>query len=56
MSRLSASPILADWTFTHINGTIWGGKGKPVGDLNGNTNTAQMSLKIAGERNLVPIS
>jgi len=45
---LASSPILADWTVTHINGTVWGGKGKPVGDINGNTNSAQMSVKIAG--------
>lgn len=56
MRKLAASPVLADWTFTHINGTIWGGKGKPVGDIQGNTNTAQMSIKVAGGGELVPIS
>ena len=46
--KLASSPVLADWTFTHVNGTVWGGKGKPVGDINGNTNTAQMKIKLAG--------
>lgn len=54
--KLSASPILADWTVTHANGTIWGGKGKPVGDIQGNANSAQMSVKLAGGGELVPIS
>lgn len=54
--KLAASSVLADWTITHINGTIWGGKGKPVGDIQGNTNTAQMSVKLAGGGELIPIS
>jgi hypothetical protein len=56
MRKLSASSVQADWTITHINGTIWGGKGKPVGDIQGNTNTAQMPLKIAGGGQLTKIS
>lgn len=46
--KLAASPVLADWTFTHINGVIWGGKGKPVGDIQGEGNKAQMKIKISG--------
>lgn len=45
---LASSPVPADWTFTHINGTIYAGKGKPVGDYKGNGNTAQVPLKISG--------
>ena len=56
MRKLAASPVDADWTFTHINGTIWGGKGAPVGDIQGNTNTAQMSIKISGGGQLTKIS
>src|SRR6056297_3472914 len=33
MTALAGSPQLADWTFTHVNGTVYGGKGKPVGDI-----------------------
>jgi hypothetical protein len=54
--KLTASPVLADWTITHINGVVFGGKGKPVGDIKGNTNTAQMSIKLAGGGQLTKIS
>lgn len=46
--KLAGSPVDADFTITHITGVVWGGKGRPVGDINGNTNTAQMSIKLAG--------
>jgi hypothetical protein len=45
---LAASPVLADWTISHINGCVYSGKGKPVGDLQGNGNQATFNLKIAG--------
>ena len=48
LCELAASPIPADWTITSISGAIWGGKGKPVGDLKGSTNTGQIPLKLAG--------
>ena len=47
LADLSASPILSDWTITSITGAVFGAKGKPVGDIKGNTNTAQISLKLA---------
>jgi hypothetical protein len=56
IAALAASPVLADWTITSISGAIWGGKGKPVGDVNGNTNTAQTTLKLAGSGILRRIS
>lgn len=45
---LASSPVLASWTITHINGDIYGGIGKPIGDLKGNGNTATFPLKLAG--------
>lgn len=45
---LAASSELGVWTISHISGVVWKGKGKPVGDLNFDTNTAQMPLKVAG--------
>lgn len=45
---LAGDPIDAEWTFTHINGTVWGGTGSPVGDIQGNGNAATMSLKVSG--------
>lgn len=46
--QLSSSPVLAEWTWENVNGTVYKGTGKPVGDLQGNANTGQFSLKVAG--------
>lgn len=54
--KLAASPVLADFTFTHINGAVWGGKGKPVGDIQGSTNSGNMKVKISGGGELTKIS
>lgn len=45
---LAGSPVLATWTITHINGSVYVGTGKPVGDIAGNGNNATLPLKIAG--------
>lgn len=45
---LCTSPVLGTYTFTSINGTVYQGLGKPVGDIKGNGNTAQASVKFAG--------
>lgn len=45
---LAGSPVPAEWTFTSINGTVWGGTGKPVGELPGNGNTALITLVVSG--------
>jgi hypothetical protein len=47
-SKLAASPVDADFTFAHISGVVWGGKGRPVGDIQGSTKDAQMKIKISG--------
>lgn len=48
LTALAGDPLQADWTVHHLNGTVWGAKGSPVGDLQANGNTATMTLKIAG--------
>ncbi|MFA6057281.1 MAG: hypothetical protein WC756_03715 [Taibaiella sp.] len=48
LAALQADPQDADWTFTHVNGTVWGGKGSPVGDLQFNTSAATIEIKIGG--------
>lgn len=53
---LAGDPVEADWTITHINGTVWKGKGAPVGDIQGNGNTATMAIKISGGGELKKIS
>lgn len=53
---LAKHPLPADWTISHLNGTVYGGKGKPVGDLAGNGNKATFPLKLAGGAGLKKIS
>lgn len=48
LPQIAESAEEATWSFTHISGTIWQGKGIIVGDLQPDTNAATMSLKIFG--------
>jgi hypothetical protein len=52
VNNMAASPLLADWTITHISGAVYGGKGKPVGDVQGSTGAATFALKLAFEGKL----
>jgi len=45
---LAGSAEDSTWTFTHISGVIWRGKGRPVGDIQIATGTAQITVKISG--------
>lgn len=56
LKGLASSPVEAEFTIQHINGTIYGGKGKPVGDLKGNMNSATFPLKISGGGELSKIA
>lgn len=47
-TALAGDPAEADYTITHSNGTVWAGKGAPVGDIQPNGNAATFTLKIAG--------
>lgn len=53
INQLAADPQPADWTISHVNGAIYSGSGKPVGDYQGNGNTAVFTLKVAGGGKLV---
>ena len=48
VSKLAGDPEDTTFTITHINGTIWGGVGRPVGDVAGNMNTGVLPIKLAG--------
>ena len=37
-----------DWTISSVNGTVYAGKGYPVGDINFNGNAATFALKVSG--------
>ena len=56
LQDLQESPLAADWTIEHISGAIYGGKGKPVGDLNADTNTALITVKLSGGGKLEKIN
>lgn len=48
LNALCASSEDAVWTFSHVSGAIRKGLGRPVGDIQVDTNTAQLPIKIAG--------
>lgn len=48
LKLLASSPVQADWTISHVNGTVWKGKGKPVGDIQANGNAGTIGFKVAG--------
>jgi hypothetical protein len=56
LSDYAADPVEGDWTVSHVNGKIWGGKGKPVGTIPGEGNAATVPLKLAGGGRFLPIN
>lgn len=56
LNTLAGDPVEANWTVTHINGSIYSGLGSPVGDLVGNVNNATFPLKLAGGRKLEKVA
>lgn len=56
LADLSQSPVNADWTISSVSGAIWAGRGRPVGDIQGNTNAATIGLKLAFEGTIKKIS
>ena len=48
LSNLAGSPVLADWTFTCLNGVVYQGLGKPVGDMIGDGMASNIPLKVSG--------
>lgn len=53
--KLAEDPDPANWTVQHSNKTVWGGKGIPVGDIEGNSNAGTFTLKLAGAGKLKKI-
>lgn len=48
MNALAEHPVPADWTITSVNKTVYGMKGIPVGDIEGNGNAGTFPLKVSG--------
>lgn len=55
LAKLSKHPDLGVWTFALISGTIYKGKGRPVGDQQLDSNAGTMTLKVAGSNQLEKI-
>jgi hypothetical protein len=47
IAALAEDPVPAQWTFSVINGVVYGGEGMPVGDIQGNINQGTTTLKVA---------
>ena len=47
IAALAADPVPAEWTMSHINGTVWSGSGFPVGDIQPDMNAGTWTVKIA---------
>ena len=52
MEKLADSNVETDWTISHSNGTVYGGKGMPVGDLQWNGNASTFTFKASGGQKL----
>jgi hypothetical protein len=52
---LAESTEETTWTVSHISGAVYKGKGKPVGDLQGNGNAATFTLKVSGSGKMAKI-
>jgi hypothetical protein len=48
VNALMAHPELGTWTFSMLNGAVYKGKGRPVGDVQTDSNAGTMTLKVAG--------
>lgn len=48
LPALAESPDPGVWTITHISGAIYKGTGEYVGDIQADSNTAQMTIKVSG--------
>lgn len=55
LSKITEQTEEADWTISSINGTVYGGKGLPVGDLNWNGNASTFTFKVSGGVKLLKI-
>lgn len=56
LSQLASDPLDAQWTISHVNGTVWSGLGTVVGDINGSGQDATIPMKISGGQRMTKIS
>ncbi len=48
LKAVAGDPNETVWTMTHVSGAVSKGTGSPVGDLNWDSMTSQLKLKVAG--------
>lgn len=56
LASLQASPVLGEWTIRRINGVVYRGTGKPVGDIKPNGNASTIAFKCSGGGVLEPVN
>lgn len=56
LSDLAGDPVDAQWTISHVNGTVWGGEGTVVGEIPGSGQDSTIPIKISGGNRLSKIS
>lgn len=47
-AALGGDPVPGQWTISHISGVTYGLTGRPVGDIQVDTNAGTFTLKVAG--------
>jgi hypothetical protein len=47
-ASLGGDPVPGQWTVSHISGVTYGLTGRPVGDIQVDTNAGTFTLKVAG--------
>ena len=55
LNIMSSSPVLGVWQFSFISGAILNGVGSPVGDIQFDSNSGQITLKVSGNGELETI-
>ena len=55
LAAIAASSEEGEWTFAHISGVVFRGKGQVVGDIAPNLTTAKMAVKFSGGGQLARI-
>lgn len=48
LNIMAASPSLGTWQFAMISGAIYKGSGRPVGDIQHDSNAGTLALKVSG--------
>ena len=56
LNVLAASPSMGTWSISNIAGVTYRGIGRPIADIQLDTNAGTLTLKLAGNRELEKIT